>query len=95
MPTEMARYWRHAAVPGVDLLRARYITHRYARHAHETYTVGVIESGVEEFDYGGQLLRAGPVGQLTQPASGATHNRPMSVVNERAPWVPRHCVPGE
>jgi AraC-like DNA-binding protein len=60
MPTEMARYWRHGAVPGVDLLRATYVTHRYGRHAHETYTVGVIESGVEEFDYGGQLLRAGP-----------------------------------
>jgi AraC-like DNA-binding protein len=60
MPTEAARYWQHGAVPGVDLLRARYVTHRYGRHAHETYTVGVIESGVEEFDYGGQLLRAGP-----------------------------------
>jgi AraC-like DNA-binding protein len=60
MPTELARYWRHGAVPGVDLLRARYVTHRYGRHAHETYTVGVIESGVEEFDYGGELLRAGP-----------------------------------
>ncbi len=60
MPTEMARYWRHDAVPGVDLLRARFVTHRYGRHAHETYTVGVIESGVEEFDYGSQLLRAGP-----------------------------------
>jgi AraC-like DNA-binding protein len=60
MPTEMARYWRHGAMPGVDLLRARYVTHRYGRHAHETYTVGVIESGVEEFDHGGTLLRAGP-----------------------------------
>jgi AraC-like DNA-binding protein len=60
MPTEMARYWRHDAVPGVDLLRARYVTHRYRRHAHETYTVAVIESGVEEFDYRGALLRAGP-----------------------------------
>jgi AraC-like DNA-binding protein len=25
----------------VDLLRARFVTHRYQRHAHETYTVGV------------------------------------------------------
>jgi len=55
----VARYWRHAAVPGVDLLRARYLTHRYARHAHETYTLALITSGVEEFRYGGQLLRAG------------------------------------
>ncbi len=59
MPTEHARYWQHGAVPGVDLLRARFVTHRYGRHAHETYTVAVIESGVEEFDYGGTLLRAG------------------------------------
>ena len=56
---EAARYWRHGAVPGVDLLRARFVTHRYGRHAHETYTFGVIESGIEEFDYGGRLLRAG------------------------------------
>jgi AraC-like DNA-binding protein len=57
---EIARYWPHAAVAGVDLLRARFVTHRYGRHAHETYTFGVIESGIEEFEYRGRLLRAGP-----------------------------------
>jgi AraC-like DNA-binding protein len=46
-------------VPGVDLLRATYVTHRYARHAHETYTLALIEDGVEEFRYAGSLLRAG------------------------------------
>ncbi len=56
---EVARYWRHAAVPGVDLLRATFVTHRYARHTHETYTLALIEDGVEEFRYGGSLLRAG------------------------------------
>jgi AraC-like DNA-binding protein len=60
MATEVARYWQHAAVEGVDLLRARYVTHRYGRHAHETYTFGLIEAGVEEFDYGSSVLRAGP-----------------------------------
>src|SRR5258708_21797538 len=58
MAVEGARYWRHAAVEGVDLLQARYLTHRYGRHAHETYTFGLIEAGVEEFEYGGSLLRA-------------------------------------
>ncbi len=58
MEAEVARYWRHTAVDGVDLLRARYLTHRYGRHAHETYTFGLIETGVEEFEYGGSLLRA-------------------------------------
>jgi AraC-like DNA-binding protein len=60
MAAEVARYWQHAAVTGVDLLRARFITHRYGRHAHETYTFGLIEAGIEEFDYGGTLMRAGP-----------------------------------
>jgi AraC-like DNA-binding protein len=59
MGAESARYWQHAAVPGVDLLRARYVTHRYSRHAHETFTLGLVEAGVEEFEYGGSLLRAG------------------------------------
>jgi len=58
--TEVARYWRHSGVAGVDLLRARFVTHRYGRHAHETYTLGVIEAGVEEFEHRGSLLRAGP-----------------------------------
>lgn len=62
MPTEVARYWQHGAVEGVDLLRARFVTHRYGRHTHETYTFGLIEAGVEEFDYGGTLQRAGPGG---------------------------------
>jgi len=60
MASEVARYWQHAAVDGVDLLRARYVTHRYGRHSHETYTFGLIEAGVEEFEYGSNLLRAGP-----------------------------------
>jgi hypothetical protein len=60
MEGEVARYWQHAAVEGVDLLRARYVTHRYGRHSHETYTFGLIEAGVEEFEYGSNLLRAGP-----------------------------------
>jgi len=58
----VAHYWRHAGVPGVDLLRARYVTHRYTRHAHETYTFALIEYGIEEFSYGRTLLRAGAGG---------------------------------
>lgn len=60
MAEEVARYWQHGAVEGVDLLRARYVTHRYGRHSHETYTFGLIEAGIEEFDYGTTVQRAGP-----------------------------------
>jgi AraC-like DNA-binding protein len=60
MSDEVAHYWRHPGLPDVDLLRARFVTHRYARHAHEGYTIGLIEFGVEEFDVPGAALRAGP-----------------------------------
>ncbi|MEV1179555.1 AraC family ligand binding domain-containing protein, partial [Nonomuraea sp. NPDC049784] len=56
---EQAHFWRHPAVPGTDLLKARYVTHRFTRHVHDGYAIGVIVRGVEEFDYRGTLLRAG------------------------------------
>ncbi|MBC6461559.1 AraC family transcriptional regulator [Actinomadura sp. HBU206391] len=57
---ELAHYWSHPGLPDVGLLRARFVTHRFGRHAHEGYTVGLIESGVEEFHREGTLMRAGP-----------------------------------
>lgn len=63
MSDEAAHYWRHPGMPCVDLLRARFVTHRYGRHAHSTYTLGLIESGVEEFDHARCLMRVGS-GQL-------------------------------
>jgi AraC-like DNA-binding protein len=60
MSDEVAHYWRHPGLPDVELLRARFVTHRYTRHAHEGYTIGLIEFGVEEFDVPGAALRAGP-----------------------------------
>ncbi|WP_165781255.1 AraC family transcriptional regulator [Streptosporangium minutum] len=56
---EAARFWRSPGLPGVDLLKARYITHRFSRHVHDGYAIGVILSGVEEFDYRGARHRAG------------------------------------
>jgi cytochrome d ubiquinol oxidase subunit I len=42
-----------------------------------------------------QLLRAGPVGQLVQPPSGATPNRPMSVVDGHPAATLGHNLAGE
>lgn len=57
---EAAHFWRSPGLPGVDLLKARYVTHRFSRHVHSGYAIGVILSGVEEFDYRGTRHRAGP-----------------------------------
>jgi AraC-like DNA-binding protein len=58
--TENARYWQHPGLPGVDLLKARYITHTFTRHTHSTYTIGLVGAGVEEWRNRGSLQRAGP-----------------------------------
>src|SRR5690242_10845279 len=55
---EEARYWRHPAAAGVDLLWARFRQYRFTRHSHEGYTVGVVERGVEQFRIDGGVARA-------------------------------------
>lgn len=50
---ERARFWRSPGLPGVDLLKARYVTHRFTPHAHESYTIALVLSGMQEFGYRG------------------------------------------
>ncbi|QBI53911.1 AraC family transcriptional regulator [Streptomonospora litoralis] len=54
---ERARFWRHPGLPGVELLKARYVRHSFNRHTHDTYTFALIETGVEEFTHRGGLHR--------------------------------------
>ncbi|WUW58526.1 AraC family transcriptional regulator [Streptomyces sp. NBC_01456] len=56
---EWARHWRHAGLPGVDLLRARYVRHSFPRHAHEGYVLCAVTSGVEEVGLQQGTVRAG------------------------------------
>jgi AraC-like DNA-binding protein len=58
--SERARHWRHPALPGVDLLRARYVRKTFTRHTHENFVIAGITSGVELFHHGGTVERAGP-----------------------------------
>jgi AraC-like DNA-binding protein len=47
-PGEWSRYWAYPA-DGVELLRARYVAHRYDPHIHETYAFGLVEGGRQTF----------------------------------------------
>ncbi|AZM55908.1 AraC family transcriptional regulator [Streptomyces sp. WAC 01529] len=57
---EQARHWRYAALPGVDLLRARYIHKTFVRHTHEHFVIAGIAEGVDVFRHGGADQHAGP-----------------------------------
>lgn len=45
---------------GVELLRAWFRGHAFARHRHDTYAIGVTEAGVQVFDYRGRVERSTP-----------------------------------
>ncbi len=45
---EWARHWHYPGVPGLDLLRARYIRHSFTRHAHEGFVLGAVRRGIED-----------------------------------------------
>ncbi|KUN16733.1 AraC family transcriptional regulator [Streptomyces antibioticus] len=56
---ERARHWRYAELPGVDLLRARYVRKNFVRHTHESFVIAAIADGVEVFHYRGADRYAG------------------------------------
>lgn len=59
-PSERARHWRYEELPGVDLLRARYVHKTFVRHTHESFVIAAILDGVEIFRHGGADQYAGP-----------------------------------
>jgi AraC-like DNA-binding protein len=46
--SEWVRYWRVPGAP-VEAMRARFMSHAYHRHSHESYSFGVTETGVQAF----------------------------------------------
>lgn len=58
---DQARLWRVPALPGTDILQARYILQAFRPHAHEEYAIGIIEQGAQRVRLGGsqQIFAAG------------------------------------
>lgn len=57
---DSAHAWRVPGVDGVELFRATYAHHTFARHAHEAMAFGVVDGGVGEFWCQGATHRAPP-----------------------------------
>lgn len=53
------KFWHIDYGGGLELLRARYTTHVYPRHMHETYVIEVVEEGADQFECKGQTCMAG------------------------------------
>ncbi|GHD88630.1 AraC family transcriptional regulator [Streptomyces naganishii] len=76
---ERARHWQYEELPGVDLLRARYVRKEFVRHTHEHFVIAAIAEGVEVFHHSGADQYAGP---------GA-----LALVNPDTPHTGRAGVP--
>ncbi|MET8974741.1 AraC family transcriptional regulator [Streptomyces sp. NPDC004539] len=76
---EVARHWRYGELPGVDLLRARYVRKSFVRHTHEEFVIAAIAEGVEVFRHRGSEVSAG---------AGA-----VALVNPDTPHTGRAGVP--
>jgi AraC-like DNA-binding protein len=86
---EQVKFWQEPTLQGLELLRARYITHSFSRHTHEGYAIGVIEAGVEAFTYRGSAHRA-PAGSLVVIHPGEVHTGHAGIP---AGWVYRMLYP--
>lgn len=73
LKSEQVMFWRDPALKNLELLRATYVTHSFARHTHDSYAIGVIDSGVEEFTYRGAIHRALP-NNIVIVHPGEVHN---------------------
>lgn len=57
---EWARHWQYPGVPGLDLLRARYVRHSFSRHTHEGFVLGAVRGGIEDVLLPEGTVRARP-----------------------------------
>lgn len=69
---EVAHFRRIPDFDNLELLHATYRTFSFARHAHETFAVGVVERGVQAFHYRGKLHTT-PPGHLIVVNPGEMH----------------------
>ena len=72
MVGEWTQYYRQAALHDLEVLHARFIEHRFARHSHEYYVIGVVEAGVQAFCYRG-ARHVTPAGQVFVVNPGEPH----------------------
>jgi AraC-like DNA-binding protein len=53
MRDEWTRYHVYPDLHDFEVLHARFIGHRFARHAHEYFVIGYVENGVQAYTYRG------------------------------------------
>jgi AraC-like DNA-binding protein len=69
---EWAHYHRLPICASIEALHARFVSHRYAKHTHEHFVIGAIESGVQAYWYRG-ARHVTPAGRIFLVNAGEPH----------------------
>jgi AraC-like DNA-binding protein/mannose-6-phosphate isomerase-like protein (cupin superfamily) len=70
---ETARFWRDGRFRDMECLSANFLTHEYKPHAHDTFSIGAIESGSQIATLQGRREETGP-GDLYLIDPGVIHD---------------------
>ncbi|HQU83490.1 MAG TPA: AraC family transcriptional regulator [Pyrinomonadaceae bacterium] len=68
-----SKMWQSNEFGNLECLKADYVKHSFARHTHEGFAIGVVERGVEIFNYRGKQNRAGK-GEIILINPGEVHD---------------------
>ena len=72
MTGEWSQYYRRGSLHDLEVLHARFIEHRFARHSHDYYVIGFVEAGVQAYSYRG-ARHLTPAGQIFLVNPGEPH----------------------
>ena len=70
--TQWVRVYRLDAPYRAEIVHAHYVEHRFVRHAHEHFVVGLVEQGVQQYTYQG-ARHTTPAGQMFFVNGDAPH----------------------
>jgi len=72
MTGEWSQYYHRGSLHDLEVLHARFIEHRFARHSHDYYVIGFVEAGVQAYSYRG-ARHLTPAGQIFLVNPGEPH----------------------
>lgn len=72
-PADTTNFWRLARHEGVECLSARFRTHEFPPHSHETFVIGAVTYGTHAYHIKGEKVRA-TAGQLCFINPGDVHD---------------------
>ena len=50
-PRQWVRVYRMRGTYDAEVIHAHYVEHRFARHAHEHFVIGLVEKGIQQYTY--------------------------------------------